>query len=560
MFDSFKLSITRKFVIWLNLLLVLLLLVPMLIIFEYLEKLIFQQVRKQAETVYQQIIITRKWIAMHGGIYVEKLPWVVENPYLELIDEKVRIISKDGRLLIKENPALVTRQLSQLAKENNLYWFKLSSLKYINPYNKPDTTEAEALKLFEKTAKDEYVAIERINNYIYYRLIKPLLTEKSCLKCHVKQGYKEGQVRGAISIFIPIDDTLIKLSYYKKITFIIFFLFFTALNLTILVLSNRFIFRPLYCIISLLKILRNLYRKNIKEEKILFSKKSSEWDLLIDCINKFIGEINYYQERMEEKIKEVTKDLEEKNKVLQNLLEKRKFLITNMAHELKTPLTSVKGAIEYIKRSLETDLIFKGHQNYFKIQDFIEISQKNINRLIQLFNVLVDLEKAEANLLELEISSFNLKELIAEVISRLQGLFIEKNLKFRINIREDLIILSDREKVFVVLSNLVSNAIKYSPYAGTITISVYESEDKIRIEVEDEGKGLSKEDIERIFDKFYKKDSQGFGLGLAISKAYVEALGGVIGSESRERGALFYFEFPKNICIIKSCGKESSYS
>lgn len=550
MFNSFKLSVTRKFIFWLNLLLILLLLIPMLILFGYLERLIFQQVKKQAETIYQQIIITRKWIAMHGGIYVEKLPWVEENLYLELIGEKVRLISKEGRLLIKENPALITRQLSQLAKENNLYWFKLTSLKYINPYNKPDATEEEALKLFEKNTIWEYVIIERVGSHTYYRLIKPLITEKSCLKCHARQGYKEGQIRGAISIFIPLDETLLKLSFYKKFTIIIFFIFFAILNFTIIVLSNRFIFKPFYCTVSLLKILRNLYGKQIKEEKQSSIKITNEWELLLDSINKFIKEINYHQEKMEEKIKEVTKDLEEKNKTLQNLLEKRKFLITNMAHELKTPLTSVKGSIDYLKRVLESRWMAQSEEVYQKVQEFLEISQKNINRLIQLFNVLVDLEKAEANLLEIEISAINLKELMVEVISQLQGLYLEKYIKFQINCREDMIVYADREKLSIVLSNLISNAIKFSPEGGTITISVYEREDKIRVEVEDEGKGLTKEDIERIFDRFYKRDSQGFGLGLAISKAYVEAHGGVISAEPRDRGALFYFEIPQNISII----------
>ena len=560
MFDSLKLVVTRKFILWLNLLLILLLLIPMLILFRYMEGLIFQQVKKQAETVYQQILLTRKWIANHGGIYVEKLPWVEENPFLKKIGEKTKIMSKEGIVLIKQNPALVTRQLSQLAKENNLYWFKLTSLKYLNPYNQPDLTEIKALKLFQNKLSNEYVTIEKVGDQYNYRLIKPLVTEKSCLKCHEKQGYKEGDIRGAISIFIPLDETLIKLSYYKKITLIIFFLFFIVLNFAILFLSNRFIFRPFYCTISLLKILRNLYGKKFKEEKTLSMKINSEWELLFDSINKFISEINYYQERMEEKIKEVTKDLEEKNKVLQNLLEKRKFLITNMAHELKTPLTSVKGSIEYLKRIFESELSVKENTNYTKIKEFLEISQKNINRLIQLFNALVDLEKAEANLLELEISSFNLKELVEEVISQLQGLYIEKNLKFHINIREDSMIHADREKLSIVLSNLLTNAIKYSPYGGTITISFYKREEKIRLEIEDEGKGLNKEDLERIFDRFYKKDSQGFGLGLAISKAYVEAHGGVLGAEPREKGALFYFEIPQNISILKNNGKENSNS
>lgn len=111
MFESLRLKVTKRFILFLNLLLFLLLLLPFSILFLYLENLIFQQVKKQAETIYQQIVLTRKWIAQHGGIYVEKLPWVEENPYLELIGERSKIVSREGKMLIKENPALVTRQL-----------------------------------------------------------------------------------------------------------------------------------------------------------------------------------------------------------------------------------------------------------------------------------------------------------------------------------------------------------------------------------------------------------------------------------------------------------------
>lgn len=150
MLETLHLNITRKFLIYLNLLLFFLLLIPCLLLFKYLENIFFQQIKKQALTVYQQIIITRKWIADHGGIYVEKLPWVIENPYLKLVGEKTKLFTSDGKVLIKNNPAVVTRQLSELAKENNLYWFKLTSLKYLNPFNKPDETEKKALLLFEK--------------------------------------------------------------------------------------------------------------------------------------------------------------------------------------------------------------------------------------------------------------------------------------------------------------------------------------------------------------------------------------------------------------------------
>ncbi len=118
-------------------------------------------------------------------------------------------------------------------------------------------------------------------------------------------------------------------------------------------------------------------------------------------------------------------------------------------------------------------------------------------------------------------------------------------------------VYADKEKLLIVLSNLIINAIKYSPEAGTITISAYEKENKIRVEVEDEGKGLSQEDLDKIFERFYKKESGGFGLGLVIAKAYVEIHMGHIGAETREKGALFYFEIPQNISMPKNYEKEN---
>jgi signal transduction histidine kinase len=561
MLESLKLKITQRFILSLNLLILFLLLLPLIYLFNYLEKVFLLQVKKQALTVYQQIVITRKWIAEHGGIYVEKLPWVEENPYLQKIGEKTKILTREGRILIKQNPALITRQLSDLARTNNLYWFKLTSLKYINPFNKPDKTEEEALYFFEMNNNlEEFSRIEKINHNYYFRLIKPIKTEKACLKCHYLQGYKEGQIRGAISIFIPLEETFSRISYYKKIFLWLFLIFFLGLNFSVIFLSNRFIFKPLYCIISLLNILKNLYGKggqiSYKSNKIV----TNEWQILIESINNFIREINFYQEKMEERIKEVTRALEEKNITLQGLLEKRKFLITHMAHEIKTPLTSIKGSLDFIRHYLGLQKDKLNKEEHERLEEFLEISLKNLKRLIQLFNALIDLEKSEANLLDLEITSFKLKELINEVIESLKGLSLEKNLIFEINVQDDLFIRADREKMGVILSNLLHNAIKFSPLYGTIKIFAYTKEERIRIEVEDQGKGLSEVEIDKVFEKFYKGESTGFGLGLAIAKAYVEAHGGIIGALSRSRGSLFYIEIPHYLDIVKKYGKENTNS
>lgn len=561
MFEILRLRVTQRFILYLNLLILFLLLLPLIFLFNYLEKVFILQVKKQALTVYQQIIITRKWIAEHGGIYVEKLPWVEENPYLRSLREKTRLLTREGKVLIKENPALVTRQLSELAMANNLYWFKLTSLKYINPFNKPDKTEEEALKSFElNTEQEEFSRIEKFNQGYYFRLIKPIKTEKACLRCHYLQGYKEGQIRGAISIFIPLEETFTQINYYKKLFLWLFFIFFLVLNFSLIFLSNRFIFRPLYCIISLLNILRNLYEKEPQRPTISKNRATNEWQILTESINNFIKEINFYQEKMEERIQEVTKALEEKNKVLQGLLEKRRFLITHMAHEIKTPLTSVKGSLDFIRHYLGLQKERLSPEDHAKLEEFLDISLKNLKRLIQLFSALIDLEKSEANLLDLEITSFKLKDLIDEIIQSLKGLSLEKNVVFKVEAQEDLYMRADREKMGIILSNLLHNAIKFSPPQGSIKISVYNYEEKLRIEVEDEGRGLKDEEIERVFEKFYKGESTGTGLGLAIAKAYVEAHGGKIGAVSLTKGALFYIEIPHYLDIIKKYGKKNPRS
>ncbi len=547
MFSVLKLKVAQKFLIYLNLFFIVFLLLLFFLILQKFEKLVFENLNKQAESIFQQIIITRKWIADHGGIYVEKLPWVKPNPYLELVGEKSYILSKEGKILIKENPALVTRQLSEYSKKNLYYWFKITSLKYLNPLNKPDDTESEALQSFALKKATVYQKIEKIEGTFVYRYIKPLVTEESCLRCHEKQGYKIGDVRGAISIFIPVEDTLRRLASYKKIAITIFIFGFLTINSIIFFLSYRFIFYPLQCLIRLLKILRKLhYPKSSDEKAPLRPSPINEWQQIVKAINDFVKEINNYEDMLEEKIRQVTNELQQKNKILEDLIEKKSFLLCNMAHEIKTPLTSIKGSLEYLKFLLsqnETNLPLSLKE---RMDDFIQVAQRNSERLIKLLTALIEIERAETKLLELELIEFSPLELLQEVILMLENNLKEKNLSLKIEAPEDLIIKADYEKILTVVLNLLSNAIKHSPSHGTISMRVKEENGSVLFEIEDEGKGL-KDLSPRIFEKFYKGTNQeGFGLGLTIAKAYVEAHQGIIGAKNGPKGAIFYFYLPKN--------------
>jgi len=548
----FKLKIAKKFFIYLNLFYFFVLLIPTILIFHKLETLVYEQVRKQAESIYQQIVITRKWIADHGGIYVEKLPWVEPNPYLAKVNEKTILISKEGKVLVKENPALVTRQLSEYSKRNYLYWFKITSLKFMNPVNKPDTTEEKALLEFENHKTSQYEAIEYIGNNQVFRFIKPLITEESCLKCHAKQGYRVGDVRGAISIFIPLNPTLEKLSTYQKVLILTFLLGFFLLNGIIIFLSKTFIFTPLLCIVNILNTLKKLYYHKVstsdkRESEISFVE--NEWQLIIQGINNFIKTINEYEIKLEEEIRKATKELEIKNQELESLIEKKSFILYNMAHEIKTPLTSLKGSIEYLnllldqnKESLSKDLITKA-------KEFLGVAKRNCERLIYILTTLVEIEKAEAKLLELEISEFSVLEVVEECLLLVEGMMKDRGIKIQVNVPEALLIKADREKIVTILLNLLDNAIKHSPLNGKITIKAEEilvdSNREIIFEVWDEGEGI-KVEPEKLFEKFYKGEKGGYGLGLAIAKAYVSAHGGKIWAKNGEKGAIFYFSIPQD--------------
>ena len=166
------------------------------------------QLDQQAKSLLQQIIITRLWIADHGGLFVQQQPGVESSPFLPDTD----IIDREGKIYHFRNPAMVTREISAYAKNAGLYRFRLTSLKLKNPYNAPLAFEKEALQYFEDQGYDATRAgrsKEVIDNgtKTYVRIV-PLLVEESCLKCHADQGYKVGDVRGGLSVFIPMTGTL----------------------------------------------------------------------------------------------------------------------------------------------------------------------------------------------------------------------------------------------------------------------------------------------------------------------------------------------------------------
>jgi len=164
-------------------------------------QLIQAMIEERASSHFRNIVMARRWVAQYGGVYVKKTPGMESNPYLENPD----IVSMDGQIYTKKNPALMTRELSELAEADSLYSFHITSLNPLNPGNAPDDFELEALRKFEAGQSHDQTTVTR-DGKTFFRYMAPLITEESCLQCHAKQGYKVGDIRGGISVLFDITE------------------------------------------------------------------------------------------------------------------------------------------------------------------------------------------------------------------------------------------------------------------------------------------------------------------------------------------------------------------
>lgn len=167
--------------------------------------LFLNTVKEQARSYFELIVQTRLWNAQYNGVYVEKRPGVQSNRYLRQIGIEPDVACEGNRIFTMRNPALMTLEISLLTGKTAGVKFHMTSLKPINPENAPDTFEEKALHKFEGGSKEEWF-LDRSALPPVFRYIAPLSVEQACLECHKGQGYREGDIRGGISVSISLDN------------------------------------------------------------------------------------------------------------------------------------------------------------------------------------------------------------------------------------------------------------------------------------------------------------------------------------------------------------------
>ncbi|MDU4910538.1 ATP-binding protein [Clostridium baratii] len=214
----------------------------------------------------------------------------------------------------------------------------------------------------------------------------------------------------------------------------------------------------------------------------------------------------------------------------------RSQFVANVSHELKTPLTSIKGFAETLRYVDDEETK----------NNFLDIIDKESERLTRLINDILVLSNLESNNVE-KLEEFMPDEIVREVVNILQNQAIKKSINLTFKSNSKSYILGQRDKFFQVALNIIENGIKYSNEGDTVTVTSYNEDGNYILKVKDTGIGIPEEDLPRIFERFYRVDkarkSGGTGLGLAIVKHIVKSFGGNIEVKSElNKGSEFIFK------------------
>jgi signal transduction histidine kinase len=259
---------------------------------------------------------------------------------------------------------------------------------------------------------------------------------------------------------------------------------------------------------------------------------------------KAYEEIRRFNVTLQEEINKATNDLKKANVQLQELDKLKDEFVSLASHELRTPMTAIRGSLATILEGYAGELSSEA-------KEFLTAAYNENDRLIRLVNNLLNISRIEAGRFTFNIAKINLEDVIMEVVNNLNSAAKEKNLILEYKKDGPLpLTIADPDKIREVLINLIGNAVKFT-HVGGVTVTTKINGSDIVTSVSDTGSGIAKEDTDLLFKKFsqiqgdYAKQSGGTGLGLYICKQIIEGLGGKIWLESiMGRGSSFFFSLP----------------
>lgn len=289
----------------------------------------------------------------------------------------------------------------------------------------------------------------------------------------------------------------------------------------------------------------SLYGKVTEGDTELLSILASQIGTAIEN-TKLYTELFSSHKELERRVVERTQELEKLNEELKRLNKMKSDFISAVSHELRTPLTSIKGYASILMTGKLGDVLPAQKERLEKID-------KHSNSLVHLINNLLDIARIESGKVQMEMKDISIKEMLDSIIDIISPQVKEKNISLKINskIKFDKI-KADQSQMERVFLNLLSNAAKFTPENGKITIDIEEKDNDTQFSIEDTGIGIPPQDIQKVFQEFFRADNaldqkiKGSGLGLSLVKKIIEAHKGKIWFDSElDKGTRFTFTLPK---------------
>jgi len=473
--------------------------------------------------------------------------WILSNDFIglqevinsfKIYDDLIfaSIINMDGKVIAHTDNTIVGKYIADD-----------KSINYLKRMLLPTKIHTRDKEIFFQN--DNYIDIAHVtHNDDHHIALVHLRIDQSVRKENIDIAIKNGIIFTIISLIIGIFFSIITANFLTK-------------QLSKLILTMK-------------EIRKGSEGVRANEDGVLEVKQlSREFNLMLDTINENEKELKNTQSKLREDIKQrikSEKEIQHLNQNLESIVKKRtqeliiekekaesankskSIFLANMSHELRTPLNAILGFSQLMSDA--PDITDSQKEN-------LDIISNSGTHLLSLINDVLDMSKIEAGRMELNNNNIDLHRLLSDISSMMKVKADSKDLRFSLELRDNLIryIQVDEKKLRQILINILSNAIKYTDEGGVsfrVKSITKNNSSLITFEVEDSGRGMSKEELDNVFDPFIqvrssKGVSEGTGLGLAITHRFLELMDANINVDSKiGRGTLFSFNL--NVKVIES--------
>ncbi len=488
------------------------------------KRAVMEQMKLEARGIYHYIVLTRQLISQWKGVYV----------------------SKDNQFQ-RKTPSGFTKALADLGQKKHApFSIKLALDGNVDPDHAPDAFEQKAISLMKNKGVRELWDVTEADGRPVFRYAGPLVFDAGCTSCHAEK--KKTGIIGCITVSLHDAERFFSTLKQKSLYAALYLTgAFGLLMIILWILLNRFVLKPL----GKLDAAASRVQQGDLDVR-LDLQGSAEWKCVGENFNSMVRELARQQAVLQEEVEKAVSSMKQAYYELKRTEQYKADFFTNITHDLKTPITAMKGALSLLKN---TELC--------KDNPYLEILERNCTKLSGMVQDVLDCTRLDSGSMEFDFRPIDLAELIENTILMAMPLAWEKKIEINYQVPEHHCpAMIDPARMEQVMSNLLSNAIKFSPEHSLINVrlepctdihgdnpSTPEDASFWLISVTDQGQGVPEAEREAIFDKFYQSKRyngpEGLGLGLSIVKGIVELHRGEAGLKIvGDKGAVFYFTVP----------------